>query len=142
MLLRGSRTPRQAVLRASILNSALISPSRLRLASQLPRGRSYSEGPPSHNQPSQSHPTPKPHTKPTPTLPKRPPPPPPQQSTARHEVQEGTSALSVPWNPPGGGGGPGPGGGSIFRITKNPFFDAALTTIVGLAMGVFTLRRS
>ncbi|GLB37737.1 hypothetical protein LshimejAT787_0407880 [Lyophyllum shimeji] len=52
----------------------------------------------------------------------------------RHEVHEGSAALSVPFNPPGGGAGPGVGGSSVFPITSWPMLDAALTTIVGLAM--------
>ncbi|KAG9221165.1 hypothetical protein CCMSSC00406_0007339 [Pleurotus cornucopiae] len=53
----------------------------------------------------------------------------------RHEVHEGTSALSVPFNFPGAGGGPGPGGASTGGAsTGNPLLDAALTTIVGLGM--------
>ncbi|KAF7428731.1 hypothetical protein PC9H_007961 [Pleurotus ostreatus] len=53
----------------------------------------------------------------------------------RHEVHEGTSALSVPFNFPGAGGGSGPGGASTGGAsTGNPLLDAALTTIVGLGM--------
>lgn len=59
--------------------------------------------------------------------------------TPRHQIQEGTAALNVPFNPPGApGGGPeigGSGSRSVFPLTKSPLFDAALTTIVGLGMG-------
>lgn len=59
-----------------------------------------------------------------------------QPPKPRHEVHERTESLSVPgFNPPGGGGGPGPGGTSVFEITRSPFFDAVLTTIIGLGMG-------
>lgn len=55
--------------------------------------------------------------------------------TVRHEVHEGTAAMSIPFNPPGGGGGPGVGGsGSLFPITNSPLIDAALTTLIGLGI--------
>ncbi|KAF5380356.1 hypothetical protein D9615_004695 [Tricholomella constricta] len=54
---------------------------------------------------------------------------------ARHEVHEGTAAISFPFNPPGGGAGPSIGGsGSFFPLTNSPLMDAALTTIIGLGM--------
>ncbi|KAJ3815817.1 hypothetical protein F5876DRAFT_71596 [Lentinula aff. lateritia] len=57
-------------------------------------------------------------------------------SLARHEVQERSEAINIPFNPPGGGGGPGPGGsGGSFQFTGSPFFDATLTTFVGLGVG-------
>ncbi|KAJ3857627.1 hypothetical protein EV368DRAFT_77534 [Lentinula lateritia] len=57
-------------------------------------------------------------------------------SPARHEVQERSEAINIPFNPPGGGGGPGPGGsGGSFQFTGSPFFDATLTTLVGLGVG-------
>ncbi|KAH7875390.1 uncharacterized protein C8R40DRAFT_1170476 [Lentinula edodes] len=64
---------------------------------------------------------------------------------ARHEVQERSEAINMPFNPPGGGGGPGPGGsGGSFQFTGSPFFDATLTTLVGLGVvfvgGVAYLR--
>lgn len=55
---------------------------------------------------------------------------------AKHEVQERSEAINIPFNPPGGGGGPGPGGsGGSFQFTGSPFFDATLTTLVGLGVG-------
>lgn len=73
------------------------------------------------------------------------PPPPPRKPAhqphvdghdVRHEVHEKNTAINIPFNPPGGGGGPGIGGsGNVFPITSSPLMDAALTTIVGLAMG-------
>ncbi|KAJ3936992.1 MAG: hypothetical protein NXY57DRAFT_983294 [Lentinula lateritia] len=64
---------------------------------------------------------------------------------AKHEVQERSEAINIPFNPPGGGGGPGPGGsGGSFQFTGSPFFDATLTTLVGLGVvfvgGVAYLR--
>ncbi|KAG6857194.1 hypothetical protein H0H87_008259 [Tephrocybe sp. NHM501043] len=54
---------------------------------------------------------------------------------ARHEVHEGSAAVSIPFNPPGGGAGPNIGGtGSTFSFTNSPLLDAALTTIIGLGM--------
>lgn len=57
--------------------------------------------------------------KPTPSL--------PQSPGTHHEVHEGTVALNVPYNPPGGGG-PGMGG----SLANNPALGAILTTIFGL----------
>ncbi|KAG2015592.1 hypothetical protein CC2G_008849 [Coprinopsis cinerea AmutBmut pab1-1] len=54
---------------------------------------------------------------------------------ARHEVHEGTAALSAPYNPPGGGG-PGAGGGG-FTFTNSPVLDAVLTTFIGLGAVFF-----
>jgi hypothetical protein len=68
----------------------------------------------------------------------RSPPRPSTQSQARHEAHEGTTALNVPFNPPGGGSGgniPGGGGGASFAFTKNPILDAILTTALGLGAG-------
>jgi hypothetical protein len=57
-----------------------------------------------------------------------------------HEVHEGTVAINIPYNPPGGGAGPGLGGsGSVFPLTNSPLLDAALTTIIGLGMGESSL---
>ena len=57
------------------------------------------------------------------------------QPQTRHEAQEGTTALNVPFNPPGGGSGGGniPGGGGAF--TKSPILDAILATALGLGAG-------
>lgn len=64
---------------------------------------------------------------------------PPRASTkpqTRHEAHEGTTALNVPFNPPGGGpGGNIPSGGGAFSFTKSPFLDAMLTTAIGLGAG-------
>ncbi|KAF8653293.1 hypothetical protein AX16_003995 [Volvariella volvacea WC 439] len=65
--------------------------------------------------------------------------------TPRHEVQEGTEAVNLPYNPPGGGGGPGIGGGGPApSLTNIPVLDSALATVIGLAMvfvgGVAYLR--
>ena len=71
-----------------------------------------------------------------PVTPRRIPPRAPTQPQTRHEVQEGTTALNVPFNPPGGGpGGNIPGGGGVFTFTKSPILDAILTTALGLAAG-------
>lgn len=62
---------------------------------------------------------------------------PPTQPQTRHEAHEGTTALNVPFNPPGGGPGgniPG-GGGGAFSFTKSPLLDAILTTALGLGAG-------
>ncbi|CAA7260530.1 unnamed protein product [Cyclocybe aegerita] len=61
-------------------------------------------------------------------LPHSPPQTPPQ---ARHEAHEGTSALSAPYNPPGGGPNI-PGSGGSVSFTGTPLLDALLTTAVGL----------
>ncbi|KAH9485518.1 hypothetical protein JR316_0002426 [Psilocybe cubensis] len=54
---------------------------------------------------------------------------------ARHEVHEGTAAISMPFNPPGGGpSGPGTSGGG-FSFTNSPVLDAILTTAIGLGAG-------
>jgi hypothetical protein len=61
-----------------------------------------------------------------------------EESNYRHSAQDGNVALNIPFNAAGGSGGPvnaGLGGGGIFKFTKSPMFDAALTTIVGLGMG-------
>ena len=63
----------------------------------------------------------------------------------RHEVQEGTVAVNLPFNPPGGPPTPnipiqpeGPEGGG-----RHPLADAALTTVVGLGLGgSLRMRRS
>ncbi|KAF9469981.1 hypothetical protein BDZ94DRAFT_1243679 [Collybia nuda] len=56
-------------------------------------------------------------------------------SKVHHEVHEGTAAINIPFNPPGAGAGAGIGGsGSVFPLTSSPLLDAALTTIIGLAM--------
>ncbi|KAF9259074.1 hypothetical protein L218DRAFT_1080068 [Marasmius fiardii PR-910] len=53
--------------------------------------------------------------------------------TPRHEVHEGTQSINIPFNPPGAGAGPNVGGtGSSLQLTRSPFMDAALTTIIGL----------
>jgi hypothetical protein len=64
----------------------------------------------------------------------------PLHPASRHEVHERSESLTVPgFNPPGGGGGPGPGGSSVFQITRSPFFDAVLTTVIGIGMGEWYL---
>jgi hypothetical protein len=68
--------------------------------------------------------------------PRRNPPRVPTQPLTRHEAHEGTTALNVPFNPPGGGPGANiPGGGGAFTFTKSPFLDAMLTTAIGLGAG-------
>lgn len=62
----------------------------------------------------------------------------PTRLQTRHEAQEGTTALNVPFNPPGGGPGgniPGGGGGGAFTFTRSPILDAILTTALGLGAG-------
>ncbi|KAF9047399.1 hypothetical protein BJ165DRAFT_1403124 [Panaeolus papilionaceus] len=61
--------------------------------------------------------------------------PPLVQPQSRHEIHEGTIALNIPYNPPGGGVGPnipGGGGGGGGSFTSSPMLDAILTTVVGL----------
>ena len=88
--------------------------------------RTYAQGPVNDPDPP---PTPPPTPKPQ-----------PQESAqfaranSRHQVQEGSAALSIPFNPPGGVSG-GVGGTPSFEFTKNPMFDAALTTLMGLGIG-------
>ena len=70
--------------------------------------------------------------------PRQSPPHPPTQPETRHEAQEGTTALNVPYNPPGGGPGgntPGGGGGGAYTFTKSPILDAILATALGLGAG-------
>ncbi|KAL1745046.1 hypothetical protein HDZ31DRAFT_63534 [Schizophyllum fasciatum] len=61
---------------------------------------------------------------------------PPRASQHRHDVQEGTVAVNLPFNPPGGAPSPNipiqPEGGG-----RHPLADAALTTIVGLGLVFF-----
>ncbi len=52
----------------------------------------------------------------------------------RHEVQEGTASINMPFNPPGGGPAAAPGG---FTFTNSPVLDAILTTAIGLAAGKY-----
>jgi hypothetical protein len=60
----------------------------------------------------------------------------PTQPQTRHEAHEGTTALNVPFNPPGGGPGANtPGGGGALTFTRSPFLDAMLTTAIGLGAG-------
>ncbi|KIY64990.1 hypothetical protein CYLTODRAFT_380101 [Cylindrobasidium torrendii FP15055 ss-10] len=66
--------------------------------------------------PPPSHPSPK-VPQPTPTGPQ-----------TRHEAHEQNLPINLPFNPPGGGGIP------TFEITKNPLFDAALTTFIGIGI--------
>ncbi|KAJ8076602.1 hypothetical protein PM082_001025 [Marasmius tenuissimus] len=55
--------------------------------------------------------------------------------TPRHEVHEGSQSINIPFNPPGGGpNAPGIGDMPSEPITRSPLMDAALTTVVGLAM--------
>jgi len=56
----------------------------------------------------------------------------------RHEVHEGTSAINIPYNPPGGG----PAGAAGFTFTNSPVLDAILTTAIGLGAGKFISLRS
>lgn len=71
--------------------------------------------------------------------PRQSPPYPPTQPETRHEAQEGTTALNVPYNPPGGGPGGntpgGGGGGGAYTFTKSPILDAILATALGLGAG-------
>ena len=70
-------------------------------------------------------------------LSQRSPHPPSTQPQTRHEAHEGTTALNVPFNPPGGGPGaniPGGGGGGG-TFTKNPILDTILATALGLGAG-------
>jgi hypothetical protein len=90
----------------------------------VPITRSYFGRKVANEEPAQRH-HPNPHATQTPV-----------QPSPRHEVHEGSAAVNIPFNPPGGGGGPGIGGsGTIFPLTSSPLLDAALTTIVGLGMG-------
>lgn len=76
-----------------------------------------------------------PPPKPSP-LPRSPPSAPPQ---TRHEAHEGTSAINIPYNPPGGG----PAGAAAgFTFTNSPVLDAILTTAIGLGAGKFIFCRS
>lgn len=93
-------------------------------------GRYYTDGP------ATKHPTPSPGPPTPPKLPSKPPLVNHAGSNTRHEVHEGSVAINIPFNPPGGGGGPGLGGsGSVFPLTNSPLLDAALTTVIGLGMG-------
>lgn len=56
----------------------------------------------------------------------------PGQHNPKHEVHEGTAALSVGFNPSGGGIGSGPGGSSS---TNGSLMDTVLATLVGLGIG-------
>lgn len=86
--------------------------------------RFYAQGPPSR--PPTAKKTTPPIHHPTPT----------NGQKVHHEVHEGSVAINIPFNPPGGGAGPGLGGsGSVFPLTNSPLLDAALTTIIGLGMG-------
>ncbi|KAF8738492.1 hypothetical protein AX14_011327 [Amanita brunnescens Koide BX004] len=55
----------------------------------------------------------------------------PGQHNPKHEVHEGTAALSVGFNPSGGGIGSGPGGSSS---TNGSLMDTVLATLVGLGI--------
>jgi len=87
------------------------------------------------------------YTTPVHTTPKRQPPakpspaprsPPSAHPQTRHEVHEGTSAINMPYNPPGGG----PAGAAGFTFTNSPVLDAILTTAIGLGAGKFNPLRS
>ncbi|KDR75696.1 hypothetical protein GALMADRAFT_495888 [Galerina marginata CBS 339.88] len=56
----------------------------------------------------------------------------PTHPQTRHEAQEGTAAISMPFNPPGGGPNIPGGGGGAFSFTNSPVLDAMLTTAIGL----------
>ena len=86
------------------------------------QGRHLHPGAQKPTTPSRPSPSVQPTTSPIPTPP-----------GARHEVHEGTSVLSVPYNPPGGGPGGGPQG---FTFTNSPVLDAILTTCIGLGAGL------
>ncbi|KAJ3784891.1 hypothetical protein GGU10DRAFT_387938 [Lentinula aff. detonsa] len=58
----------------------------------------------------------------------------PAQNHPRHEVHERSEAINIPFNPPGGGGPGAAGSGGSFQFTGSPFFDATLTTLVGLGV--------
>lgn len=83
-------------------------------------------------------PSPRPaFTTPKKSLQPKPTPPLPQSPGPHHEVHEGTVALNVAYNPPGGGG-PGVGG----SLANNPALGAILTTVFGLGAGELLSRRS
>lgn len=54
----------------------------------------------------------------------------------KHEVHEGTAALNMAYNPPGGGPAGVPGGGGGFTFTNSPVLDAIITTAIGLGAGM------
>ena len=54
-----------------------------------------------------------------------------QDDTASH-VDDLTLPVAFPGSPGGTGGA---GGGGLFRMTRSPMFDAALTTFIGLGIG-------
>ncbi|KAJ3986617.1 hypothetical protein F5890DRAFT_1502567 [Lentinula detonsa] len=58
----------------------------------------------------------------------------PAQNHPRHEVHERSEAINIPFNPTGGGGPGAAGSGGSFQFTGSPFFDATLTTLVGLGV--------
>ncbi|KIM40293.1 hypothetical protein M413DRAFT_73606 [Hebeloma cylindrosporum] len=91
-------------------------------------GRHYTT--PTHNATGATPPKKPAPPKPSP-VPRSPPSTPPQ---TRHEAHEGTSAINVPYNPPGGG----PAGAAAgFTFTNSPVLDAILTTAIGLGAGKF-----
>ncbi|KAJ3839623.1 hypothetical protein F5878DRAFT_615770 [Lentinula raphanica] len=101
------------------ISSRLRKPDFTLTSSRICKARHYSQSP--NKQPREETPT-RPH-------------PSTAQLYPRHEVHERSEAINIPLNPPGGGGGPGPGGsGSSIQITGSPFFDATLTTLVGLGV--------
>lgn len=62
---------------------------------------------------------------------------------AQHELEAEKDRhyenLQLPVSFPGSPGGQGgAGGGGLFRLTKSPLFDAALTTFIGLGMGEYS----
>jgi hypothetical protein len=58
---------------------------------------------------------------------------PANEQKMHHEVREGSVAINIPSNPPGGGGGALP-------LTSSPLLGAALTTIIGLGIGESSIQ--
>lgn len=136
------RTPRPMSASRALKLAPLIRRIELRNASRAAGGlRGYTTGQPAPQHGSQLHHNH--HDKHAPTRSQAVPgiqrtsSPVPTPPGARHEVHEGTSALSAPYNPPGGGPSAGPGiGGSGFSFTNSPVLDAMITTAIGLGAGM------
>ncbi|KAF8911485.1 hypothetical protein CPB84DRAFT_920164 [Gymnopilus junonius] len=91
----------------------------------------YHTTPPKPNPPDEPLvPPPSPPTTEQPFPAPQPPPSPSPPPQTQHEVQERTSSINMPFNPPGSS--PGGGGGGGFTFTKSPILDAMLTTAIGL----------
>ncbi|KAL0955764.1 hypothetical protein HGRIS_001979 [Hohenbuehelia grisea] len=130
-------TPSRAALRLARLAHQRTRPIALDTSSRV---RAYTAGPPPNSNPGHSHDHTKHSSAKPAAIPKRKPivssgPDPPRP---RHEINEGSEAISVPFNPPGGAPGPNIGGsGPSFSLSGNPLLDAALTTVIGLGMVFF-----